>query len=396
MKILYIHTFYTPHNVGGAENSLRVLVEAMQKNGHEVIVLATSDKKGLQQEMVNGVKVYRGGIKNIYWLYGSREYSKAKKLLWHIKDVYNIDMKSYVKEVLRIEKPDIVSCHNLSGWSIAVWDVIRKANIPIVQVLHDFYFLCAKSTTFKDGRQCSRRCLECRILRNLHRRKSKKVHAVVGVCHDVVNRVVAAGYFSNVPKLAIHNARVIPNIEVQKQKELSDNIVFGFIGSLIPNKGILWLIEQFKKITSKKVVLRIAGKGETVYESMLKDISKDDARISFLGYTKSDDFYSQTDILVIPSIWNEPLASAAIEACAHHIPVITSAAGGLKEIVIDGYNGLYCNPSNPDSLSTAMNRIINDRLLLEKLQKVARESVSSFLDTDRLTQEYEKVYKHLL
>lgn len=393
MKILYINTFYAPHNAGGAENSLRVLVEAMHKKGHEVMVLATSDKQGLNCEIVNGIKVYRGGIKNIYWHYGSREYSKTRKLLWHIKDIYNAGMKDYVQEVIALEKPDIVSCHNVTGWSIAIWDEIKKVKIPIIQVLHDFYFLCTKSTLFKDGKQCTKRCIECKLMRILHKKKSKHIDAVVGVCQDVVDRIIDAGYFTNSLKYAIHNVRVIPDIEKKHQYNEKDNLIFGFIGSLAPSKGILWLIEQFRKIPSKDIALKIAGKGDNAYENILKSSSKDDERISFLGYTKSENFYSSIDVLIIPSIWYEPLASVAIEACARHIPVITSATGGLKEVITDGYNGLYCDVSTPDSLSDTIYKIINDKDLLNKLQKNARESVRSFLDVDRLTREYEDVYK---
>jgi glycosyltransferase involved in cell wall biosynthesis len=396
MKILFIHTFYSPHNAGGAENSLRVLVEAMRDKGHEALVLATCDKKGLHKEIVNGIKVYRGGIKNRYWLYrNTHQHSKFSKLLWHIKDMYNTGMKDYVKEVISIEKPDIVSCHNLAGWSIAVWDEIRRAKIPIVQVLHDFYFLCTKSTLFKDDKPCAKRCIECKLMRIFHKKKSRNIDAVVGVCQDVVDRITNAGYFANSLKTAIHNVRVIPDIAKQSCPEGSE-IVFGFIGTLTPSKGVPWLIEQFKKVNSANVSLKIAGKGDISYEQSLKNQAKDDERISFLGYTQSELFYSQVDILIIPSIWYEPLASVAIEACAHHIPVITSAAGGLKEIIKDGYNGLHCDISNPDSLSNAMEKLVNDRLLLNTLQNEARESVSSFLDIHRLTCEYETIYKQIV
>ncbi|MDR2011218.1 MAG: glycosyltransferase family 4 protein, partial [Bacteroidales bacterium] len=359
-------------------------------------VLATGDKKGLHHEMVNGIKVYRGGIKNIYWTYGNREHSRIKKLLWHIKDMYNAGMKDYVREVIALEKPDIVSCHNIAGWSVAVWDEINRAKIPTVQVLHDFYFLCTKSTLFKNDSRCDKRCFECKLMRILHRQKSKNINAVVGVCRDVVDRVVNAGYFTNSLKTAIHNVRIIPDTGKKHQQTETDNPVFGFIGSLIPSKGILWLIEQFQKVNSKNISLKIAGKGESNYENQLKNISKNDTRISFLGYTKSEDFYPSVDVLVIPSIWHEPLASVAIEACARHIPVITSATGGLKEIIIDGYNGLHCDISSPDSLSDAISKIIADKDLLNELRKNARESVRSFLDTDRLTSEYEDVYKKVI
>jgi glycosyltransferase involved in cell wall biosynthesis len=397
MKILYIHTLYAPHYKGGAEYSLQIIVEAMHKKGHEVLVLATSDKKGLHQETVNGIKVYRAGIKNRYWQYNNYSHSKISKLLWHIQDIYNQGMADYLENILSVEKPDIISCHIIGGWSIAVWDVIYRTKIPVVQVLHDFYLLCARTTMLnKNNIQCNKRCLKCRMMRYLHKKKSKRINAVVGISQYIIGRVLNTGYFKDSITRIIYNARIISNSNRIHQQISTSNIVFGYIGTLAPNKGVQWLIEQFNKISSNSILLKIAGEGNFSYTNLLKNISANDTRISFTGYVKSEDFYPQIDVLIVPSIWNEPLGMVAIEACAHHIPVITSATGGLKEIITDGHNGLYCDISIPDSLSDAMRKIINDRNLLYELQKNARKSVRSFLDIDRLTSEYEDVYKRVI
>jgi hypothetical protein len=103
MKILYINTFYTPHNIGGAENSLQIIVESMYKKGYEVVVLATSDKKGFHKEIINEVTVYRVGIKGWDWLRGYSKYSIYKKVLWHIQDVYNLNIMDYVKKIISVD-----------------------------------------------------------------------------------------------------------------------------------------------------------------------------------------------------------------------------------------------------------------------------------------------------
>jgi glycosyltransferase involved in cell wall biosynthesis len=396
MKILYISALYAPYYKGGVEYSLQILVEAMHKKGHEVLVLATSDKKGLHQETVNGIKVYRAGIKNRYWQYNNYGHSKINKLLWHIQDIYNRGMADYLENILSVEKPDIISCHIIGGWSIAVWDVIFQAKIPVVQVIHDFYLLCVKSSMLKNNIQCNKRCIKCRIMRYLHKKKSIKINAVVGISQYIIDKILDMGYFKDSIKQVIYNARIISNSNRIHQQISTSNIVFGYIGTLAPNKGVQWLIEQFNKISSNSISLKIAGEGDFSYTNLLKNISAKNTRISFIGYVKSEDFYPQIDVLIVPSIWNEPLGMVAIEACANHIPVITSATGGLKEIITDGYNGLYCDVSIPDSLSDAINKILDNRNLLYELQKNARESVCSFLDIDRLTSEYEDIYKRVI
>jgi glycosyltransferase involved in cell wall biosynthesis len=400
LKILFIHRFYATPIVGGAEKSVRVLAEAMHNNGHEVVVLATSGDKGLRKEMIDGITVYYAGIVNSYWPYGDWSASKIRTAIWHMRDVYNRAMRVYVEEVLRKEQPDIVSCHNFKGWSISVWDAIRAANIPTVQVLHDFYFLCLRCSLFKDSRSkeghpCEGRCLECRVMRLLHRYKSRQVDAVVGVSNHVLSRITDAGFFSNSLKTVIYNARAIPEVP-KKERVKGAPLVFGFIGWLFGHKGIEWLLSEFKKIESCTVSLRIAGMGNSSYEERLKQLAGDDSRISFLGFSKPEDFYPSIDVLVVPSMWEEVLGMVAIEACAYHVPVITSGLGGLKEIIKDGYNGLYCDVNIPNTLSTVMQRLIDDGELFDRLRNNAQQSVRSFVDTDRLVVEYEAVYRKLI
>jgi glycosyltransferase involved in cell wall biosynthesis len=394
MKILFIHTLYPPHIVGGAEVILRMLTEATRDRGHQVVVLATSCEKGLYWETISGVKVYRVGIENNYWPCGNHQFSKIRKVIWHVRDMYNKGMQKQVREIIREEKPDVVSCHNLSGWSISVWDAVREAGIPTIQVLHDLYFLCLKYTMFKDGRPCKGRCFECRIMRFLHRYKSQQPDAIVGVSAHVLNRVVEAGFFQKSLKAVVYNALIIPEISTNKGRK-RDEFTLGFIGRISQGKGIEWLLEEFKKIGSKGIGLKIAGKGENSYVEVLKQLVRNEDQVDFLGFCKPEDFYPSIDVLVVPSIWEEAFPTVAIEACAYHIPVITSGQGGLKEIIQDGYNGLYCNISVPNSLSSAMQKIIDDRKLFERLKRNARESVRPFLDIDRWMCEYEDVYKRI-
>ena len=396
MKILFINTFYAPHNVGGAEKSLSVIVEAMRNQGHEVVVLATCDTKGLHKETVNGIKVYRAGIKNQYWIYNNKiKHSFYSRLIWLIRDIYNSGMRTYVREVIKAEEPDLISCHNIRGWSISIWDEIKKNNVPVVQVLHDYYLMCRRVIRFNNGKACENRCIECRIIKSLHKIKSQNINAVVGVCDDILERHLKDGYFKSGIKTSIHNIRTIPN-KVLVNDDDRESFVFGFIGALTEYKGVSWLIEQFKMIKNTNILLKIAGQGEEKYVNYLKNTAKDDNRIFFLGHTNSDSFYSQINVLVIPSIWFEPLASVAIEACANHVPVITSGMGGLKEIIIDNYNGLVCNYSEKDSLSDAIIKLSNDQLLYKKLKLSARESITPFMDINRLVSEYERIYFQLL
>ncbi|WPR74578.1 glycosyltransferase family 4 protein [Algoriphagus sp. NG3] len=391
MKILYLNTLYSPLIEGGAEISLKLIVEGMQSLGHEVVVLSLMPDKGLKNEEIDGVKVYRAGLTNRYWPYSKAKKNKLSRLVWHYQDQANKSMAEVVEEILKAEKPDIVSCHNLAGWSAEVWIPIHKAGIPIVQVLHDLYLLCPNSNMFKNEQSCETQCLSCKLLRSNHAEKSKSVTAVVGISNSILQRFIDYGYFPNASKHVIYNTRTIPNPPQKTKRKSEQAMRFGYLGTLSKVKGLEWLIEEFKKLDFESS-LSIAGKGDTAYENHLKNTASGSA-ISFEGYVNSTEFLAGIDVLIVPSLWEEPLGMVAIEALANHVPVIANKRGGLKETVKEGINGLYCYDSEPHSLSAVMRQIYFEPELYNQFSQAARNSVASILDADRMITEYEAVLK---
>lgn len=389
MKILYINALYSPYIKGGAEISLKVLVDGMQARGHEVVVLSLKPEGELVNEMIDGVKVYRAQLKNGYWPFYDTKPGKFSRLLWHIRDRYNSAMQRSVRDVIALEQPDVVSCHNLVGWSVAVWNEIKKANIPLVQVLHDLYLLCPNSDMYKDNRSCDKQCFQCAILRNQHQSSSNQVDAVVGISKFILKRFLDFQYFTKAKKYVVYNSRNIPAPSMPKAREVGQALRIGYIGTLAEKKGIEWLINQFGQLELDATLI-IAGGGQAAYESHLRATTRN-PKISFIGYVDPAKFYEQIDVLVVPSLWQEPLGMVAIEALANHIPVIANAIGGLQETVIHEHNGLLCHDQELNSLGDAIKRLIQDVELYNQLVKNTRLSVALILSKERMINEYLEV-----
>jgi len=390
MKILYINALYAPYIAGGAEISLKLIVEGMQAKGHEVAVLSMGPEAGLRVDNVDGVKVYRAGLRNAYWPFTNERPPKFRRLLWHLRDTYNSAMAGYVREVLQLEKPTIVSCHNLVGWSISAWDEIHRANIPIVQVLHDMYLLSPDSTLFNQGPRSVSQDLLRKLLRRRHRRKSSRVDAVVGISRSVLERFIAQDYFRKIPQYVVHNAREIPAVNPPQLRKEGQSLTVGYIGTLSIAKGVEWLIRQFK---ASDIVgdLRIAGRGKDEDLAYFRQLAGDDERIRFVGYVNPADFYKTIDVLVVPSIWEEPLGMVAVEGLANNLPVIASNRGGLRETVADGVNGILCDPDRPDSLGVALVTLWRDVAQYNRQATRARSSIGEYLSVERMVTEYEQV-----
>ncbi|RMR60440.1 Glycosyl transferase, group 1 protein [Pseudomonas syringae pv. actinidiae] len=396
MKILFISSLYAPDIGGGAEIILQRTVEGLQQRGHSVAVLATTDRPGLQLAEVNRVKVYRAGLLNRYWHFIAQRPGRLARLAWHWRDRYNAGMREYVRRVVELEQPELVVCHNLTGWSVSAWDEITGANRPIVQVLHDFYLLCPASTMFRKGHSCQRQCTMCSQLRSNHAQLSEQVDTVVGVSRFMLDTLQAQGYFKGARGYVVHNASPFtPPISGQPRAPIDDApLRFGYLGTLSTNKGLGWLIDQFQHLPFK-ATLQIAGRGQAADEKHFRAMATS-PDISFVGVQRPEDFYRQIDVAIVPSLWNEPFGMVAVEACAHALPVIASRMGGLTEIIQEPLNGLLCNPDDPDSLGLAMLKLHQQPELLARLGSQARNSVASLMNLDLMLDQYESIFAQTL
>lgn len=397
MKVLFIHTLYAPHVVGGAELTLQTLVEKLAARGVEVVVLTTSDQPGLHQDEVNGVRVWRAGLRNLYWHFRNNRAPFFKRRIWHSLDIYNPLMAAYVRRVAEVERPDVTSCHNLPGWSVSAWSALTAQAVPVIQVLHDQYLLCPNNTMFKNGHSCQRQCTSCRLMRLPHPRLSRRLAGVVGVSHFILEHHRTMGYFKGVPtQRVIHNVRSKELLGLSAPSHDHESVPrpfrFGFIGTLAPNKGIELLLRIFAKQPVPDAELWIAGTGHATYEATLKR-NVDSSAIRFLGRVKQGEFFPEVDVVIVPSLVNDTFPGAALEALAFGRPVIGSRRGGIPEMIEDGVNGLLFDPEQPEELAQAVRRLATDPQLRARMAKAARASAAPFLDTNHFLDQYQAVYQ---
>ena len=134
---------------------------------------------------------------------------------------------------------------------------------------------------------------------------------------------------------------------------------FGFLGRLVADKGVKELIEATIALTKKghKVMTYIGG-GNHVSSKyidglyhVVEEYAEVASQIQFLGSVKDlDKFFANVDVVVIPSIYPEPMANVATEAKFHHKPVVIFNQGGLPEIVRHQTDGYICNDVSVEGL----------------------------------------------
>jgi glycosyltransferase involved in cell wall biosynthesis len=79
---------------------------------------------------------------------------------------------------------------------------------------------------------------------------------------------------------------------------------------------------------------------------------------------------------VIPSVWDEPCPTVALEAMSRGVPLVASGVGGLPDLV--GDSGILVPAGDAAALSQAMGRLLGDEILRSKLSAAARSRSSSF------------------
>ncbi|MGR3633915.1 MAG: glycosyltransferase [Limimaricola soesokkakensis] len=91
------------------------------------------------------------------------------------------------------------------------------------------------------------------------------------------------------------------------------------------------------------------------------------------------------DMLVISSGW-EGLPMTLLEGMAMRRPVVSTAVGGIPDVVVDGVNGSLVPPSDPQALATAMERMLADPIRAEEIGIAARRTVSTRFSAEVMRQ----------
>ena len=89
--------------------------------------------------------------------------------------------------------------------------------------------------------------------------------------------------------------------------------------------------------------------------------------------------FAAADASVLSSAW-ENFPHTVVEALAVGCPVISTAVGGVPEVVRDGENGLLVPPSDPAALGAAIARFLGDRALRDRLAANATASVDGYTE----------------
>jgi len=383
VKILMVHNAYGKFS--GEEAVVAGQKKLMADNGHEAICFERSSAE----------------IPSM----------KLGKLRALFSGIYSFSSRREIRRLLVQHKPDIVHIHNLYPLiSPSILPECKKAGVPVVMTVHNYRLVCPNGLHMVNGQVCERCsggkeywCVLCNCEKNLFKsvgyalrnyvaRKGKfylnNVTMYAALTEFQKHKLIAEGF-------PAERIVVVPNMVdsngVQVSQEQGEYV--GYVGRVSQEKGLPTLMEAARKC--KNIRFKAAGS----YDRMPCLPGKAPQNFKFSGHLNReqlDKLYTDSRMIVLPSICYETFGLPLAEAALRSKPVICSRIGALSEIVKDGVTGLLFEPGNVDELAEKIRYLWDNPELCKKMGQAGREKALREYSPEKYYKRMTVIYKEAI
>jgi N-acetyl-alpha-D-glucosaminyl L-malate synthase BshA len=159
-------------------------------------------------------------------------------------------------------------------------------------------------------------------------------------------------------------------------------------------QDVIRIFEKVLKVVPSKLLMVGDGPDRVYSEQLCRDLEISE-NVRFLGKQDAvEEILSVSDLFIMPSE-SESFGLAALEAMACKVPVITSNAGGLPELNVEGVTGFMDNVGDIDSMARHSIHILEDETRLTEFKNNALARARDF-DLSLILPLYEDFYKEVL
>lgn len=416
MKILYaVHQFF-PERYMGTERYTLALSKQMQMLGHQVEVLTyqldgaggmepTADPHILERRFtVERVPV-------VAWRHRDYDESQLHGVSFRIGDPL---FEAALDRFLEAGGYELVHVLHPMRFTPLV-EVAKRRGLPVVLHLTDFWTMCPRGILVREGGSlcegprggaaCTEVCFERKHASALAARNAAGRRLI-----ELADVVVAPSRFlwgMFAEALGVDTGHFLHrsygfdfgmlSSRAGRRKIDGTTITFGFLGTVLPHKGVDVLVKAFRKVDLPHLRLRIYGGyiDHFGYYMQLRALAEGDSRITFEGKYEFNDvgtILEGLDVVVVPSVWyeNNPLVTGISHAAG--VPVIATDLGGMTEMVHDRVNGLVFPIADAEALARHIRELGTDPALVEQFGRAIDPPPR--IEHDGL--ELELVYRDLL
>ncbi len=414
MRILFVLHTFPPESWGGTELHVLGLARTLSQEHDVRIFCRGGDSRradgDIIQDFQDGLLVTR--FNNLY--------SRYDDFTWIHR---NPAAHAAFVDELESFRPDVVHFHHLTNLSTTLPAAAKARDLPVVMTLHDFWMVCLRGQRLHpDMTICEtieeQRCHEC--LSSiwpqwfLPREPGDETPSPLQAFRESTREAASLADIVITPS-AFHRERMLEDMDLDPERIEAiphglDHSMFhsvhdahrpvktiGYVGSVVPPKGVHILLEAFNLLRDDSLELRIHGSAPVFHDKKdylgeLRKMAENAAgTVRFMGHydnARVPVLLEDIDILVVPSLWWETFSLTIREAMLAGIPVVASNLGAMREALADSQAGLLFEAGRPRDLARKLKRLIDDERLRLRLSN-RRLEVKTL---ERNAQDYLDVY----
>lgn len=383
MRVLLVNKY--ARVTGGADLHCLWLADALRERGHEVRLLSTAHDDNIEG---NGVFVQPSVT------HSSRDDLPLRSRPGVLgRALWNRGVAEAARRLLADWRPDVVHAHKLyPQLSVAPIVEASRADVPIVQTLHDFELVSAGALDARGRwRDDDEPRLSYRVLNTATLPLRRHVHVRRVAAFVAVSRFVARIYGRHgVESVVLPN--FVPSSPTASESSTSRSGI-AFVGRLTADKGIHDVVSLAAALPA--VPVTIVGTGSLEHE--VRNAAERLPNILLTGFVEPSEvrrIVAQARLVVLPSLCHEAAGLVAVEAMAAGTPVVAYSSGGLAEYVGDAGCGLVV-PRDPVTLASTCSRLLADESAWSVMSKQGLEAARTTHSRERYVSRLLQVYESL-
>lgn len=374
-KIKVLH-LVTRMNVGGVAVLLDNLMTNIDRDEFDVLLATGMCESSEGEYLENRNLEYR--LKRI------PSFHKSVSVSGDLKSLFSII------KLLGEFKPDIVHTHTSKAGLFG--RILTFLIVPSAKRVHTFHghLLVGYFSPIK-----------LRIVKAFEKSLGLITHKFIAMGTQVRDDLVAVGIGKR-SKFAVFFpglAKPVFPDRVQARENLgldSNKTYCTFIGRLTQIKRPDRVLEVAKLVSKMNpdVEFLVVGDGDLAHEMRSKSQS-DNLPITFLGWREDIPAILKASDIALLTSDNEAVALTLIEATQAGIPIVTTPAGSVRDVAIDGENG-FVTGFNSQELANAVLKLAGAPQLREEFGRSGKNRSSSLFSIERMVTDHENLYKELL
>lgn len=417
LRILIVSDHYPPF-IGGAHRQTQLLARMLAQRGHLVRVATVWQPDLPAEEDDSGVKVHR--LKQLRSILPWPQHDGSQRYQPPFPDpITSWQLRRLIDEF----RPDLVHSYGWFSYSCAA--ALLGKDIPLLITARDYAYSCATRTLVHDDTHiCSGpaplKCLACSAHhygapkgwlaalgvfsgRRLLKHKLDGIHSISAFVQEIVERDFLGPSDARAKSGQAIVHAIIPSFgEDPDAREASDpklesylrllpaSSFILFVGALRVVKGLEQLLAAYERLNSPPPLVLVGT------------VERDTPRVFPSGVVVLEEFPHEAVMRawdrclfgVVPSLWPEPLGSVVYEGMSRGKAVIGTSPGGHTDMIVDGKTGLLVKAGDTESLADAMQRLIEDANLRERLGRAAKERAGLFKARVNVPR-FEELYRRL-